>query len=191
MELNKKICNQEQNAIVYLIDDDQSILKALHLALTRKHFKVQALDSAESFLKLYDYNQPIFITGHGNVQQSVQAFKNGAIDFIEKPFDQTLLVSSIQDAIEKEIYRFVENTKFESFLTRKASLTPRELQIMDLFAMGHGNLTNKHIANHLDISHRTVEQHRQSLMYKMSADSITELIEMNLLYNQHRDMLVN
>lgn len=200
------------NTVVYLIDNDPSILTAIRLALARKKFNVITFDSAHAFLESYKDIQPsilisdikmpkmnglelqqtmidkninipiIFVTGHGDVPKSVKAFKAGAFDFIEKPFEQSLLLDSTTEAMKIDVARFSRNVKCKEYMQRLSTLSPREHQIMDLLLEGHGALTNKMLGQRLNISYRTVEGHRKAIMEKMATETIAELIENNLIY---------
>ena len=194
--------------IVYLVDDNQSVRKALTLALRRKGFKVMAFESAKKFLEAYTNNRPsclvldvkmpgvsglelqdilvkkenkipiIFITGHGDVPTSVKAFKAGAIDFLEKPFNYNELAKRIEEALDMDTHRQINASKEKVILNRFKNLTSREKEIMSKLVAGRADSSNKHIAMQLGISYRTVEVHRKSVFGKMQATSLTELVEM-------------
>jgi len=115
----------------------------------------------------------IIMTGHGDVPLAVSAMKAGAVDFLEKPFDEEALLDSIRRAIEKPaVDEAVRQT-----LERMAALTPRENEVLDLLVLGRAN---KVIAYELSISPRTVEIHRARVMDKMGARSLAELVRMVL-----------
>jgi FixJ family two-component response regulator len=121
----------------------------------------------------------IFITGHGDVAKAVQALKSGAHDFIEKPFEEEVLTDSIRQAFEEETSSRGPRARRETagVNARKAMLTPREAQVMDLVVEGH---SNKSIAQKLGISARTVEIHRARVMDKMKARNLSDLVRMAL-----------
>jgi two-component system response regulator FixJ len=124
-------------------------------------------------------NLPVIVmTGHGDVPMAVEAMKAGAVDFIEKPFDDAVLLTAIQMALD----RYGEQGKREAEaaqITAKANgLSVRERQVLDGLIAGHPNKT---IAYDLDISPRTVEIHRANVMTKMGAGSLSELVRMALL----------
>lgn len=195
--------------IVFLVDDDPAILKALPRALRRHGLEVEVFSSAAEFLAFYsntpgclvlDLRMPgmtglelqdelirrrlnipiIFITGHGGVRQSVQALKAGAIDFLEKPFLPEVLLQRINEAL-------LEDSKRRSQLQLKkdkralfAKLTGREL---DVFHMLYGSKeipSNKEIARKLGISHRTVEHHRSRILDKTRTKSVSEVLALAL-----------
>jgi len=115
----------------------------------------------------------IVLTGHGNVQVAVHAMKAGAIDFVEKPFDNELLLDRIQKAVAESVRADGERVKRNEIAKRMRLLSPRERQVLDLVVAGE---TNKGVARHLDISERTVEIHRANVMRKMRARSLADLV---------------
>ncbi len=194
---------------VFLVDDDKAYRQSLRFLLESAGLTVADFPSAPAFLKAYNAAQPgclvldvrmptmsglelqeylvehrvnlpiIFITGHGDVPMSVKAIKGGAVDFIEKPFDDVLLIDRINEAFAKDSEnRNVQNKIFD-FKSRLLKLTSREQEVMALIIAGR---SNKQIATQLDVSHRTVEVHRARIMDKMKAESIAELITMAVTY---------
>lgn len=196
------------NPTVFIVDDDPHFLDALALTLEVAGLRVEAYTSARAFLDAYspdragclvaDIRMPgmsglelqlqlaknphtlpiVFVTGHGDIAMASRAFRSGAVDFLEKPFEDRQLLSSVQRALEKdrrerELLR--RRTVIES---RYAQLTPREREIMTLVV---SDLTSKEIARELKISPRTVEHHRAHVMLKMQAMSLTELITMAVI----------
>ncbi|MDZ4139446.1 MAG: response regulator transcription factor [Erythrobacter sp.] len=188
---------------IYLVDDDEAIRKSAGFMLRTSGFTVHAYGSGSEFLKtastletgcvLLDVRMPgldglqvqaalrargiampvVVLTGHGDVAIAVQAMKAGAIDFIEKPFEKAVLL----DAITRGFWRIndadskaVEEANAQ---VRLALLTPREREILDGLAQGYPNKT---IAYDLGISSRTVEVHRASLMQKLSAHSLSDVL---------------
>jgi two-component system response regulator FixJ len=119
--------------------------------------------------------QVVILTGHGNVPVAVQAMKAGAVDFIEKPFNNELLLDRIQTAVAQSLRSDSEREKHDEVLRRLDTLTPRERQVFDLVVSGE---TNKSIAHGLAISEKTVEIHRASVMRKMRARSLASLVHM-------------
>ena len=117
----------------------------------------------------------IVLTGHGNVQVAVHAMKAGAVDFVEKPFDNELLLDRIQKAVAESVRADGERVKRNEIANRMRLLSPRERQVLDLVVAGE---TNKGVARHLDISERTVEIHRANVMRKMQAKSLADLVKM-------------
>ena len=189
--------------VVFVVDDDADIRESLQTLLEASGFQVQTFDSASSFLTnwafdgiaclIADIRMPdmdglqlqeelvrrkaglpvIIVTGHGDVPLAVRAMKAGAIDFLEKPFDDKLLLSSVGRALEAA--KTAQNSAAEAQRAeaRIAELTSREKQVLELLAAGR---PNKVIAYELDISPRTVEIHRARVMEKMRAKSLAELV---------------
>lgn len=196
--------------IVYVIDDDAAIRRFLRSLIITVGLHVEVFDSAQSFLSKYaigstgcvllDIRMPgmsglelqkemtarsislpvIFLTGHGDVQIAVNAMKDGAFDFIEKPFKNDLLLDSVQKAVALNLSADIsraENVTLNNLISR---LTARERQVMDMVVDGD---TNKAIAGKLEISERTVENHRASVMKKMEARSLADLVKMLMFGN--------
>jgi two-component system, LuxR family, response regulator DctR len=187
------------SACVHLIDDDEAIRDALAWLFQSRNIPATAYPNAEAFLAAYhpnlcgcllvDIRMPgigglglfdellkrecklpvLFLTGHGDVPMAVNALKKGAWDFLEKPFnDNELAAAMASDAKRHDI----DQTKSE-VTRRKQSLTARELQVMEKFLAGR---LNKHIAEELDISMRTVEVHRAKVFEKMGVKTAVELV---------------
>jgi FixJ family two-component response regulator len=115
----------------------------------------------------------IVITGHGDVDMAVSAVKAGAFDFIEKPFDETRLLASIRDAVEKGRQRIDDAVEQEKILARFEALSARQRQVMGLAVAG---LSSKEIGTKLKISPKTVENHRAWVMLRMGARNVAELV---------------
>ncbi|MFK7854287.1 MAG: response regulator transcription factor [Granulosicoccus sp.] len=195
-------------AIVYIVDDEPDVRRALIRSIEKKGYIVQAFDSAYAFLENYpsgqtgcvilDVRMPgmsglelqeellrreiilpiIFISGHGDISMSVRAIKDGAFDFLEKPYHVDALLERIDGAIE-ESHRRQSVFEFEfAIKQRYDTLTSREQDVMKLLVAGAANVSNKEIARVLSISHRTVDTHRSRIMDKMQARSVSELVEM-------------
>jgi two-component system, LuxR family, response regulator FixJ len=125
-----------------------------------------------------DINLPlIVITGHADVSMAVQALKEGAADFIEKPFDDSIFLTAVIKAMARSERVWGERRRLDGISQRADSLTPREYEVMVLVAQG---LSNKAAAAELGISVRTVEIHRARVMEKMAADSLSALVRMVL-----------
>jgi len=191
------------DALVYLIDDEFSVRDSLTLVLETGGLRVKSFESAEDFLKNYNNEYPsclildvkmpcmsglelqeallkrnisipiIFISGHAGISQSAKAFRAGAVDFLEKPFDHEVLLARITEVIQKNIeYRWRLNVHFE-LANRHYCLTEREREVLTLISEGS---SNKEAANLLGISSRTVEAHRARIMKKMEVDSFVDLV---------------
>jgi two-component system response regulator FixJ len=189
---------------VALIDDDAAVRDSLQLFLTRRHVKVTGFATADAFLRAKDgydafdcivtdvrmpgmsgldlvhhligrgWIRPIVvITGHGDVDMAVSAVKSGAADFIEKPFDENRLLASIRDAVKKGRQRVNDAVDREKMLARFELLSARQRQVMDLAAAG---LSSKEIGTRLNISPKTVENHRAWIMLRMGARNVAELV---------------
>jgi two-component system, LuxR family, response regulator FixJ len=192
------------NRIVHIVDDDEAVRQSLAFLLSSTGLAVRLYDSASAFLAglasvkggclIADMRMPdmtglellhqlrakacglpaIVITGHGDVALAVEAMKAGAIDFIEKPFDQEAILTAVKAALE----RGGEGGDTVAIAARLASLSERERQVLEGLIAGHPNKT---IAYDLGISPRTVEVYRANLMTKMEARSLSELIRMAIL----------
>jgi two-component system response regulator FixJ len=192
-------------AIIHVIDDDEAIRLSLTFLLETAGFQVRAYDSALAFLDrldlprhgcvVTDVRMPdmdgltlqrtmmerqvmlpvIVMTGHGDVPVAVQALKAGAADFIEKPFDDELLIRAIHTALERNRREQEENDEAAAVAARLSTLTPREVEVLAGLVKGHPNKT---VAYDLGISARTVEVHRARVMDKMQARSLSELVRM-------------
>jgi two-component system, LuxR family, response regulator FixJ len=192
---------------IALIEDDPAVLDSLRLLLEGRGMTVQCFGSAEAFLAgmkdtpaciVSDVRMPgmsgvdlqrqlkrracatpiILITGHGDIAMAVTAIKEGAFDFIEKPYNAESLIAVIEKACAKdERARAAESQKAE-ILTRIAELPPRQREVMELVAIG---LSNKQIAARLAISPRTVENYRAWVMERLGATSLADLVRKVLL----------
>lgn len=191
---------------VFLVDDDPAVRKALPRGLKRRGMNVQVFESAQLFLDAYLPEQPgclildlsmpdmdglelqqelsnrditipiIFITGHGTVSQSVRALRAGAVDFLEKPFLPDTLVKRIEEALIKDQDIRREYQKLALIRERFERLTDREKEVCQLLLDNDASLSSKEIARTLDISHRTVEQHRSRVLEKTHAKSASDLL---------------
>lgn len=200
----------EKTSTVFLVDDDESVRSSLSRALEKRGFTVSTFDSALRFLDEYNPDQPgclvldyelpgldglelqqrlakdgtaipiIFISGHGGVPESVQAMKAGAVDFLEKPFRQHLLVECIEMAFAKDLERrAVEETR-SAARARYDQLTAREKEIAQFMIANPSNTSSKDIGRELNISPRTVDHHRARILEKMNIRSVAELIDLSV-----------
>lgn len=190
---------------VFIVDDDDAVRRFLGGLIESVELRVEAYASAQDFLEAYEPGSPgclvldvrmpgmsglelqreladraidlpvIILTGHGNVQVAVHAMKAGAVDFVEKPFDNELLLDRIQKAVAGSVRAASERFRRNEIAIRLQRLTPRECQVLDLVVSGE---TNKGVARHLDISERTVEIHRANVMRKMCAKSLANLVRL-------------
>lgn len=193
---------------VYIIDDVEEVRSAVALLMQSVGLNVVAFSSASEFLEqfnekmagciLLDVRMPgmsglelqqllmqedccppiIIVSGHGDVPLAVKAVKAGALDFIEKPFHEQTLLDSVHRAIEVDVKRRGESSRFVEIKKKFNSLTPREKQVLDLVSNGH---RNKVIASELCLSPSTVEAHRKKVMEKMEATSLSDLMRMIIL----------
>lgn len=191
--------------IVFVVDDDVSVRESLELLITTADWQPELFASAQEFLDrsralvpnclVLDLSLPglnglelqmriagerpdmpiIFITGHGNVPATVQAMKAGAVEFLTKPFSDEVLLSAIQQALERSRTALSKEAQIQALRDRHASLTDRERQVMALVVSG---LLNKQVGGELGISEITVKAHRGKVMQKMKADSLPALVKM-------------
>jgi len=191
------------SAIIYVVDDDVSVGRALSLLLKAHGFKVETFTDAAGFLAFKHPKAPsclvldvrlphvngfalqetmtrqgiatpvIFITGHGDIPMSVKAMKAGAIDFLSKPFTQKKLLDAITLAISRSKLQNKKRAEIDKIKQRIKTLSPRELEVFHFVAQG---LMNKQIASRRKISLQTIKVHRGRVMQKMQAKTVTELI---------------
>lgn len=200
----------ERQPTVFVVDDDEDIRKSLTRALEKRGYTVNSFASANTFLSEYDPEVPgcllldhgmpdmtglelqedlasrghaipiIFITGHGGVPESVQAIKAGAIDFLEKPFKQDVLLERIQTALETDATNRLQNEANLKAMARFESLTDREREIAEWIVANPSNASSKEVARNLDISPRTVDHHRARILEKLQVGSVAELVDLAL-----------
>ena len=136
---------------------------------------MSGLELQRKLAEMTDHVPVIIITGHGDIHMAVDAMKAGAFDFIEKPFDEQLLLDLVQKAVEKSVEAAQDHALREEIEGRLQLLTPRESEVLDLIMVGE---PNKRIALNLGICEKTVEAHRAKVMEKTQAKSIANLIKM-------------
>ncbi|SFJ93921.1 response regulator FixJ [Bradyrhizobium sp. Gha] len=199
---------------VYVIDDDEAMRDSLNFLLESVGFDVTLFDNAQSFLdtlpglafgcvvsdirmpgldgiellkrmKAQRWSFPILImTGHGDVPLAVEAMKLGAVDFLEKPFEDDRLTAMIESAIRQTELAARSEAVVQDITARVASLSPRERQVMEGLVAG---LSNKLIARDYDISPRTIEVYRANIMTKMQAGSLSELVRLAMRAGMLKD----
>ncbi|PDQ23105.1 DNA-binding response regulator [Mesorhizobium sanjuanii] len=196
------------NDLVHVVDDDVDVRKSLGFLLATADFAVRLHESATAFLStatsnidgciVTDVRMPgidgiellrqlrarghsvpvIVMTGHADVALAVQAMKEGAADFIEKPFDDDILIDAIRSALSNRDRPAATHPQSAEIQARLSTLSEREKQVLDGLVSG---LPNKTIAYDLGISPRTVEIHRANVMSKMAATSLSHLVRMALI----------
>ncbi|MDO9294603.1 response regulator FixJ [Bradyrhizobium sp.] len=190
---------------VYVIDDDEAMRDSLNFLLESANFNVTLFETAQHFLDVLpglefgcvvsDVRMPgidgiellkrlkaghsafpiLIMTGHGDVPLAVEAMKLGAVDFLEKPFEDDRLIGMIEAAIRQAEPAARSEVVTHEIAARVATLSPRERQVMDGLIAG---LSNKLIARDYDISPRTIEVYRANVMTKMQANSLSELVRL-------------
>lgn len=193
-------------SVVFVIDDDRSVLASLESLLASEGHEVLLYECPADFLKAVRPDLPaclvldvrlrgvsglefqrelrrngietpiVFITGHGDVPMSVAAMKEGAIEFLLKPFRDQDLLDAVHAGIELDRNRRARETQMSQLRQRYAAMTPREREIMPLVASG---MMNKQIAVSLQLSEVTVKVHRAQIMQKLQAKSLADLVRMS------------
>jgi two-component system response regulator FixJ len=198
---------QPDDFTVHIVDDEEALRKSLGFMLTVNGFGVRLHVSATAFseiapslrnavlvtdMRMPDMNgldlvrkissispqiPSIIVTGHGDIPMAVEAMKAGAVDFIEKPFEEAVIIEAVRRAAERLADSSAGTLSVDDIRSRIGSLSERERQILAAVVAGQ---PNKAIAFNLDISPRTVEVHRANVMTKMRARSLPELVRMSL-----------
>ena len=195
---------------VYVVDDDEAVRDSVQWLLEGQDFRVRSFESSEVFLARYDprevaclivdirmdgmsglelqdrlieRNSPlpiVFITGHGDVPLAVDTMKKGALDFIQKPFNEQQLVPLVERMLEQARANFAEHQQAASRDALLSKLTGREAQVLERIVAGR---LNKQIADDLGISIKTVEAHRANIMEKLGANTVADLLKIALGQN--------
>ena len=195
---------------VYVVDDDEAVRDSVQWLLEGQDFRVRSFESSEGFLARYDprevaclivdirmdgmsglelqdrlieRNSPLpiaFITGHGDVPLAVDTMKKGALDFIQKPFNEQQLVPLVERMLEQARANFAEHQQAASRDALLSKLTGREAQVLERIVAGR---LNKQIADDLGISIKTVEAHRANIMEKLGANTVADLLKIALGQN--------
>jgi RNA polymerase sigma factor (sigma-70 family) len=199
-----------KNSVVYLVDDDIIIRDSLSVLIESIGLKINSFESAQSFLNSYIPDQPgclildvrmpimnglelqeelskrniqipiIFISGNAEIPDSAKAFRAGAVDFLEKPFDTHLLIERIYEALSKDIENKKQQLGNNKIQACFDTLSNREKEVLKLII---NNQSNKEVAKELGVSHRTIEAHRARIMEKMQVGSTTELVGMTVRHS--------
>jgi len=195
----------ESDPAVFVIDDELTVRRALSRLLTVEGFRVETFESAEHFLEsgnaglaeclIVDIMMPglnglelqerlaaemidapiVFLTGHGDIPTGVRAMKEGAIDFLTKPVDDTELLAAVRLATQVSADAHARAEELRSIRERADTLTPREREVMGLVATG---MLNKQIAYDLGTSEKTIKVHRARVMEKMHVQSVAALVRL-------------
>lgn len=199
---------------VFIVDDEQAMRESLQRLLQGESYNVRSFPDAETFLGDYDASDAgvllldikmpgmnglelqktlresgvktpiIMISGHGTVPMSVQAMRNGAVDFIEKPFRANVLLERIEAAMTLDQQTRAEDEAYREVAALFAKLTPREMQIMNMVVDGKNS---REIAEDLGISEKTVALHRAHFMKKTKAGCVADLVRLALLYRSRQE----
>jgi len=193
--------------IVHIVDDDDYFLDSIKELIESRGLNTRTYSDGPSFLESYDASSGclvldvrmpfmnglqlqqklkkmnkvlpiIFITGYGDVETAVEAMKQGAVDFIQKPYQEQSLLDSINAALKLDSLNRMSSTEEIGFTDRLSTLTAREHEVMNMLCESN---SNKEIARILGISPRTVEVHRRHLMKKLDIKTVQELIDLKKL----------
>jgi FixJ family two-component response regulator len=204
------ISSSDKKGTVYVVDDDEAVRDSLQWLLEGKGYRVHCFDSAESFLSRFDARDVgclivdirmegmsglelqdqlierqsplpiVFITGHGDVPMAVETMKKGAMDFIQKPFDEAQLLALVERMQAEAVGKFAQQQSAANRDALMAKLTGREAQVLERIVAGR---LNKQIADDLGISIKTVEAHRANIMEKLGANTVADLLKIALGQN--------
>ena len=192
---------------VYVVDDDEAVRDSLQWLLEGKDYRVRCFESAEAFLSRFDPREVacliadirmdgmsgmelqdrlierlsplpiVFITGHGDVPMAVETMKKGALDFIQKPFNEEHLLPLVERMLERARESFAAQQVVANREALISKLTSREAQVLERIVAGR---LNKQIADDLGISIKTVEAHRANIMEKLGANTVADLLKIAL-----------
>ena len=195
----------ERAAVIFVVDDDAAMRDAIEVLLKSTGFGTRSFASPEEFLRTYDAAQPgclildirmpgmdglelqsrlnsikaripiIFLTGYGEVPTTAKAFRQGAVDFLEKPFRESALLDAIGRALEVDrVHREIDGRQ-RALQTLMDGLTPREREVLDRVVDGKSTKT---IAAELGVSNQAIDAHRQRLFRKAGVDNVAELVRL-------------
>jgi two-component system response regulator DctR len=192
---------------IFIIDDDEAYRDSVQELVSSVGLATETFSSALDFLEVFDPDRPgclvldvrmarmsglalqerltamgalipiVFISGHGDIAMAVKAVKNGAVDFVQKPYREQQLLDAIDEALRRNAQPRSGGDAKQALAKRVAALSAREREVMNLALKG---MPSKVIAKELAISHRTVEQHRSRLLEKLGVSSITELLRLKI-----------
>jgi FixJ family two-component response regulator len=192
-------------ATVFIIDDDEAFRDSVKELVSSVGLATETFRSAVEFLEAFEPERPgclvldvrmarmsgialqanlramgaripiVFISGHGDIAMAVNAIKDGAVDFVQKPYHEQQLLDAINEALRRDVAQRAPASLADALAKRVAALTAREREVMELALKG---MPSKLIAKELSISHRTVEQHRSRLLEKLGVSSVTELMRL-------------
>jgi len=201
-------------ATVFVVDDDDAVRRALRMLIQSAGLPVETFASADAFLDGYDPARPgclildvrmpgmsglslqdrllarqisipvIMVTGHGDVAMAVGAVKKGAIDFLQKPFDDEVLLDRVRQAVDLDAHQRQVDAHHAAFQARLQRLTPREQEVLDLLLTGKGN---KEVALRLGLSRKTIDIHRAHVMMKLGVDSLLDVARLGYKPQQGGD----
>ncbi|MGH7805015.1 MAG: response regulator transcription factor [Candidatus Binatia bacterium] len=199
---------KSQPPTIFIVDDDDDFRETLRLPLESEGHVVKTFAAADTFLETFEPGTPgcllldvrmpglsgialqeelarrgidlpiVFLTGYGEVPTAVRALKQGAVDFLQKPFEEEVLLERVSEALSRDSSARGARARAESVAARYATLSEREREVMRRMVAGEAS---KVIALDLELSLKTVELHRRSVMQKMEADSIPALVELALV----------
>ena len=200
------------DATIFVVDDDHAVRKSLDVLLRSVGLPVETFRSAQEFLDAYDPARPgclvldvrmpgmsglelqqtlrargtdipvIIITGHGDVPVATRALKDGAIEFLEKPFSKQILLEQVREALKRDAAHRSRCSQQQNLTSRLALLTPRERQVMELVVAGK---VSKEVAAELGLSKKTVDVHRARVMHKLQVETLAELVELVVTTKLH------